>query len=91
MQCPIIFHMCTTDPSLFHVLYSKFLNSGFNALCPLLAGFAFVDFTAPCSKNRYVAEYLSFFISLSFSLPILAFGWIYSRIPKLMYSSCPKT
>jgi len=58
VQCPIIVHVCTTDPSLLHVRYSKFLNSGFNARCPLLAGLAFVDFTAPCSKNGYVAEYL---------------------------------
>jgi hypothetical protein len=38
--------MCTTDPSLFHVRYSKYLNSDFNALCHLSAGMAFVEFKA---------------------------------------------
>jgi len=31
--------------------YSKYLYSHFNAHCHLLAGMAFVDFTAPCIKK----------------------------------------
>jgi hypothetical protein len=46
---------------------------------------AFVNFTAPYSKKAYVPLY----ISVSLSLPIYAFGWIYITIPKLMYSSYP--
>jgi len=51
VQFPIILHMCTTDPSLFHVCYSKFLNSDFNAHCHLPAGLAVVEFVAPAAKT----------------------------------------
>ena len=51
VQFPIILHMCTTDPSFFHVCYSKFLYSDFNVHCHLPAGLAVVEFVAPCSKT----------------------------------------
>jgi len=76
VQCPIIFHMCATDPSLFHVHYSKLLNSGFNARSPLLVGLAYVDFTAPRSKKGYVAEHLSLFHSLARSPPPYPRVWM---------------
>jgi hypothetical protein len=70
VQCPTIFHKCTADPVLFHVRYSKLLNSHFNVHCHLPAGLAFVEFVAPCSKNGYVPEYLCLSVCLSVCLSI---------------------
>ena len=89
VQCPVIFHMCTADPSLFRISHSNFLNSHFNAHCHLPAGLAFIQFKVFCSKTGYVVECISVFLSLS--LPVRAFGGLYSRIPKLMYSLHPQT
>jgi len=65
--------------------HSKLLIYYINAHCHLPTRRAFLDFTAHCNKNGYVARYLT----VSAPPPpqhIHEFGWIYSRIPKMMYS-----
>ena len=56
--CQSISHLSTTDTSIPHLCYSQLLNSHFNPHCHLPAGMAFVNITAPCSKNGYVPLYL---------------------------------
>jgi len=57
VQCPIIFQMCTTEPSQLRACHSDFLSSHVNAHCHIPAGMAFAIFTPQFDQNVYVAEY----------------------------------